>query len=253
MMITRSVYRRRTFDPGPVSPRPEGTEGWWVVAGMATQPARLATLAGAVMSIARQVDELHVYLNALDEPPAGLPRATNIRYHCGADLGAAAKLGYQAGADVYLSVDDDLIYAGDYVARHLAAQIRYTDTITCVHGSVLRPDYEGYTSSRRVLSGYRGLSMDAPVHVIGTGTAAWKPREIHIPVSAATRPVQIDVPVSIYARSRGMRTVCIAHPACTMVDTHGADQSVAICRMTQRDSSAIDADVMASGLHLEAP
>jgi hypothetical protein len=253
MMITRSIYRRRTFDPGPVSPRPAGTEGWWVVAGMATQPARLATLAGSVLSVAAQVDELHVYLNGLDETPRGLPRAANVRYHCGPDLGTLGRLGFQHGCDLFLTVDDDIIYPGDYVARHLAAQLRYTDTITCMHGSILREEYDGYISSRRVMSGYRLVSEDTPVHVGAMCSTAWKPREIVIPMGAAGRTIQVDVPTAIYSRARGVRTVCLAHPAAYLHPTPGADQSVAICRVTVRDSSAIDADVLTSGLHLEAP
>jgi hypothetical protein len=254
MMITRSIYRRRTFDPAPVSPRPAGTEGWWVVAGMATHGTRIATAGKAIESIARQVDELIVNLNGETSVPDHLPRWTNIHYRAdGSDNGAASKLrGLHASViDVAFGVDDDLYYPHDYVAHSLAHVLADPSRTYCYHGVRLHADYTTYRKSRTVWSGLRGLSTARACHVLGTGTSFWStryavgPRELDCPW-----PVRIDTPCGWAVIQRGGSIVCPPRRDPWIGSVREADRTVAICRMTTLDASPIDDYVRETGLHL---
>jgi hypothetical protein len=237
----------------PAAPRPVGTEKWKVVAGMATHAPRVATLGPTVASLARQVDELHIYLNEYDKVPSGVPRYENVTYYCGVNLGTLGRLGFQREADLYCVVDDDLIYPPDYVAAHLAAHLRHSRAVTCFHASLLKEEYQSYLSSRVVLSAFEELAEDTRVHVAALGTVAWKPTDVVVPLGVAGRTVQVDVPTSIFLREEGMNLWCLAHSAGWIRPSPGVDQSVSIFKRTHADSSPIDSDVLRSGLHLSEP
>ena len=238
------------------SPRPTGTEGWRVVAGMATHGPRIATADLPILSIARQVDVLHVVLNGERYVPDHLPRLPNVRYHAdGSDLGARAKLYHltDIDAEAAFGVDDDLLYPHDYVSHSLALLQTDPGSTYCYHGVRLNERYDTYRQSRAVWSGLRGLSGEpVRVHVLGTGTCFWSP---HHALGGGPRwddspwPVRIDTPTGHRVWQRGGRVLCPPRRDPWIRAHRHADKACSIVRMTSEDPSDIDRYVLEHGVH----
>lgn len=145
-------------------------------AGVATTPERLQMFEKAFMSMAHQVDELHVFLNGHETVPPFLSGIGSVATYLSRehdDLGDAGKfrglLGVQDG--YYLSFDDDILYPVDYATKLVEA----VGTWGCpagVHGSLFRRDVGSYyqQEGRYVFHFKDELKRTIPVDVIGTGT-----------------------------------------------------------------------------------
>lgn len=91
-------------------------------AHMATFPARAPILMQTVATILPQVDRLCICLNGYDAPPPELADDARIEWLIpDRDLKDAGKFAFPpAPDDMVFTIDDDILYPPDYVARTLA-------------------------------------------------------------------------------------------------------------------------------------
>ena len=131
----------------------------------------------SMSSIRAQVDRLVIVVNgSADAVDRNALRLADELIVNGENLGAEQKTVAQLGATpgYYLTVDDDLRYPEDYVARHVKALETYgRDHITAIHGR----RYEGHIRDWRR---HRGswpfnahLQLPLWVNHVGTGTTCW--------------------------------------------------------------------------------
>lgn len=146
-------------------------------AHLATFPKRQHLLLDAVKSIAPQVDRVFVCLNEYTAPPPGLDAIPNLEYMIpDADLKDAGKFAFPVAADdIVFTIDDDIIYADDYVERTLSftAQLNLeTNTIGYqAHAFVFKKQQDRH--------GWRNFAFGKKcpqifkVDLLGTGTACF--------------------------------------------------------------------------------
>ena len=141
-------------------------------AHMASFPPRRAVMLEAARALAPQVDRLFVCLNEHAEVPEALARIPRVEPWIPArDLKDAGKFAFAPGPDdTVLTVDDDIRYPPDYVARSLEAAD--LDAGPC--------GYQAHSWVWRARLGRRGWRnfmywkrrpRALPVHILGTGTA----------------------------------------------------------------------------------
>lgn len=138
-------------------------------AHMATFPPRSAVLAQAVASLLPQVDRLFLCLNQYDAIPAALAQDDRITAIIpDRDLRDAGKFAFVPDDDdIVLTVDDDILYPPDYVARTLA-------------------HFDGLPPERHVL-GYMGNAWMAKGKL---GHEGWKNFMFH---KRAPHAIKVDV------------------------------------------------------------
>lgn len=148
-----------------------------IIAGMATMPRRAALLREALAVVLPQVDELHLFLDRFEETPEAA-RHTKVRVYRSqehGDLRANGKLLGLASAPreaIYFTMDDDIAYPANYVARMVAHLARYQHRVALgVHGLTLYPPITRYLECRRSTPRAKPLRVDRAVHLLGTDTA----------------------------------------------------------------------------------
>lgn len=148
------------------------------IGAMASFPPRLESLDASMASILPQLDELILYLNEYEDIPAFArhPKVRVIRSQDAAgdlrDNGKFYDLPTTDDAYVF-TLDDDLIYPPDYVAR-MIHQIEMLDrsSVVGLHGVIFPPGEFSQLSERTVFH----FGRKAPGHfvdLLGTGTTAW--------------------------------------------------------------------------------
>mmetsp|Transcript_26528 Transcript_26528/g.66494 ORF Transcript_26528/g.66494 Transcript_26528/m.66494 type:complete len:393 (+) Transcript_26528:356-1534(+) len=216
-----------------------------VTASLASKWSRLPALHAAVDSLAPQVDRLNVYLNDYESIPQFLrvPWITvaDSRREPAGDLGDRGKFFW---ADVttttfHFTCDDDIIYPRDYVSRlvafHAARLAEAGGGATKraaagdgppralavgAHGIVLRPQLarpgvanKGYYASREVMMAFEALDAARVVHIIGTGTLAYRPADFAgLSLAEFREPNMADVWFGIAAQKRRASLVVVPHP-----------------------------------------
>lgn len=149
-----------------------------VVAGMAAIPSRATSMRAVVDRLLPQIDHLFVYLNNFPDIPAYLnhPQITVYRSQDFGDYRDNSKFFglYQLTEPVYFfSVDDDIEYPEDYVARLVSRIERYgRHAAVGVHGSIYGASSIAFRD-RAVVHFQQAMEFDLPVPVLGTGTFAF--------------------------------------------------------------------------------
>ena len=197
-----------------------------VVATIASIKPREKSLAVAVKSILPQVDRLYAYLNGYDSVPACLLtegvahaltsaeagwRGTECRFFFVDPKGYAGAMRPPQDA-IHLPIDDDIEYPPDYVEQMIAAMGRNPGALVCVHASVLSTPFESYATSRRQLSFVAGLSEDAPAHIPGMGTAAYRLSEVPIALADFDGNRACDPVVAAICRRKEIPVISVARP-----------------------------------------
>ena len=142
---------------------------------MATMPGREKQLARAVASLINQVDKIRVVCNNMSQPPeclghpkiepiVGLPDMT--------DNGKFYALDNLKGREYYFTVDDDIIYPRDYVARTIRNIQKYHSIIT-YHGRRLRAPGVEYYKGHDFFHCAHGNDIAQFIDVCGTGVTAF--------------------------------------------------------------------------------
>lgn len=187
-----------------------------VIASMATLPNRTLSMKQAIASLLPQVDELHVTLNGHAHPPT---QAEELQHpavrlcRLEDNIGARAKLNpaHAPRGAIRLLVDDDIVYPPDYVATLREALERYPRCLVGVHGALVRWPIKSYAESLKIVAHFtRKIHEDRYVHVLGTGTMAFRADEFNMrPEALVAGPNSVDVSVACWARERGLGLVAI--------------------------------------------
>lgn len=194
-------------------PRVEGR----VIVGVASFPAREAVFAETIASIYAQVDHIYVYLNGYTDVPQFLRRRkiTVFLSRDYMDLSANGKVFSLGEVDdcYFFTIDDDILYPGDYVQKMLACMQRYDNKVAvCVHGSVF-PEKPEWYYERTALYPFQGeLETDKFVTLVGSGTFAFHTSVLKARFEDFLPNVMVDLRFSILAREQGVPLVSLARP-----------------------------------------
>lgn len=186
---------------------------------MATYPARHATLAQVVASLAPQVDRLFIYANETTE---GLPRLDdqpNVivldsrRYE--GNLSANGKIfpiRFLKDCTVF-TVDDDFLYPPDYVSRylHVLGIFRNRCCVT-THGSLFPERPHWYYERCHVFSGVQALNAAQLVTLAGSGTFAFHQAALPLRPEEFLDEIMVDLKLSLAAAERKLPIWCLARP-----------------------------------------
>jgi hypothetical protein len=198
-----------------------------IIAGIATHPPRSDMVFSAVASLAHQVDILYINLQEYDYIPDWIFKFRNVfplldtkgLYQ---ERGKFALTNHVNG--YYFSVDDDIIYPGNYVETLIAALKKYKDKcLVCVHGSKLLHPFKDYYTSRQIYHMESHLENDTPVDIPGTGTCAWHTDSIDIPWRQFDCAYMSDVWISGFLHEKNIDAICIAHQQHWLKPLHTAE------------------------------
>lgn len=228
-----------------------------VTASMASTYRREPALHAAVASLLPQVDALNVYLNDYDAVPRyllGVPGLTVVWAGplgdgSGAgDLGDRGKFYWAADltTDFHFTVDDDIVYPRDYVATLVAfADAHEMPVAVGVHGIKILAEKlsppggrrsAGYYGSREVFMGVDELPEAVGVHILGTGTLAYRVASVG-PLDAVAdfpEPNMADVWFGVAAQARRLPLVVVPHAKGWLREVAGTAAGSLYGRFTER-------------------
>lgn len=203
-----------------------------IVANMATYPPREASMLEAVRSVAAQVDVLNLVLNEYREVPAELGAFPNVNPIIPEqDTKDTGKYLPRVGAeDIVLTVDDDIEFPPDYVARTLERfeALGAGPVMAGYHGTLYRPARYLRSDFLRRLIGYKpdyivnsrhfiyfghALRDATVVDELGTGVAVMRGRDM--PPFDHVRDAQrfIDVRLALWCHGKEITRVCLPREA----------------------------------------
>lgn len=197
-----------------------------VICAMATFPPRKQGMLKVLAALLPQCDKFYLYLNLYDAIPSeiyDIPGAEKLNVVPGPDLGSQAKL-YWMGQDegYYLTVDDDMIYPSDYVARMVRGVDKYGGlAIVTAHGSLFRlrsdmtPQPVGAMQDNRLLHAYdQSVPSDRAVHMCGNACTACMPRRIGISSECRTGDLHSgdDADIAVWAQQHRVPIIRLQTP-----------------------------------------
>ncbi len=179
------------FVDGPQRARTLALGAGPVIASMATIPDRQKQLRKTVASLVKQVDQLVIYLNYGSETTPGFlshPKITTYRSDASgfgdlSDMGKFYPSNELRNAGYLLTVDDDLVYAPDYVDRLLHfVEIHKKRAAVGYHGvELLDGAPTNYYKRRKVHHCRHPVRESTWVHVLGTGVLAFARDLLELP------------------------------------------------------------------------
>jgi hypothetical protein len=188
-----------------------------VLVGMASIPERAQSMMSAVASLSGQCDRLVLCLNEYERPPRGLARFKNVEVLMkGDDNGGDAEK--FAGVDdwdgIVVTVDDDILYPRNYVARiREGLETWGQDHAVGFHGGVTR-GWNGFhvTATGKRVRCLGTLEEDDPdINVLGTGAMGFHAGRIPIWRDVFRYSNMADVHFACHARALGVPMVCLSH------------------------------------------
>ena len=198
-----------------------------IIIGMATFPPRKAGMLETIRRLLPQCDVMHVYMNGYTAVPPEMPKSPKLDLILAGpgcqfpDMGSHGKF-YWAGDEpgFYCSVDDDILYPPDYIAKLVAGCAQYgRKAIVGFHGGRFRvgngqalPD-RGFTRDMRTLYGYsNGYPMDQNMHTLGAGVMCSYPTAIGLTPEAFNSPVGSgdDEDVALFAQQHNIPMIRLA-------------------------------------------
>lgn len=188
------------------------------IAGLASIPSRAQSLSDVVASLSPQVDEIRIFLNGYASVPEWLndkPRVKVFRSQDFADYGDAGKFFKidPQNPEYYFTCDDDILYPVDYVDSMLSELlIRRDQAVVGVHGVLIKQPLTRYydDSSRYVFRHVNGLTYANSVHVLGTGTTAFRSDILGMRFRDLQAPNMADIWLA--ARAHHQRIPLVAVP-----------------------------------------
>lgn len=169
-----------------------------IVARMATVLRRRAALSQVIKTLLPQVDRLCIYQNDYSEAIDGCESSS------GPDLGDVGKtVGDVSPGDYVFLVDDDILYPRDYCEKMIEHLQRYGGCVG-VHGCVLNKKVENYFRDRKVFHFTSSVLKHPPigVHVLGTGTTAYRSGDFDIDPSYPKAKNMLDIFFALKAQEQ---------------------------------------------------
>lgn len=190
-----------------------------ITVSLASIPSRRAGLMRVVQSLLGQVDRINVYLNNYADVPEFLqhPKVRVARSQDHGDIRDNGKFFFLAETShgYCLTVDDDILYPPDYVARLVAKVKQYGhQAIVGLHGTILPQRIERFFApeGRTVLSFKHELAEDRQVHVLGTGTTAWHTSTLTLALADFESTGMADLWLAAKAQRSGVPMIAVARP-----------------------------------------
>lgn len=195
-----------------------------IVCGIASIPSRFSQLINTVNSLLPQVDKINLSLNNYTAIPQELihPKI-EIEITQGTDEQKFRKV----EGDIYLSVDDDLVFPYNYVAVirnafeeidrmnfHLSAlNSEIAIPILTFHGRSfdILPINSYYKSKSRRYRCLDKVAQDMPVQIGGTGCMAFITSTFSLTLKDFQYRYMADIQVALKARREGKKIICLAH------------------------------------------
>ncbi len=188
-----------------------------VMVGMAAIPEREGSMLRAIESLAPQCDRLVVCLNEYEHPPKELARFHNVEVLMkGDDNGGDAEkfAGVDEWDGILVTVDDDILYPSNYVARIREGLEKWGyDRAVGFHGGVTL----GWNGFHVTASGKRVRCLgtleedDADINVLGTGAMGIHAGHVPIWRDIFRTPNMADVHFACHARALGIPMACLSH------------------------------------------
>ena len=149
------------------------------IGGMATMPSQLPLLRKSLPRILPQIEKLYIYFDKYDElPPESrhpkvVPMSSSGRTISYRSSGKFLGLLSETKPIVYITFDDDILYARAHVPALVAGLVRHGGrAVVGYHGSRFKPGAVSYIDDRDVINFHKGLLFDREVDLLGTGTCA---------------------------------------------------------------------------------
>lgn len=187
-----------------------------IYANMATIPKRIPLLETVVNCIIPQVDHLNIYLNNFEEVPWFLnhEKISIVRSQDEGDRGDAGKFFWADKVQgYYFTIDDDIIYPPDYVEKlKEALDKRGKKCAVGVHGEMYPDVIRHWTKDRiKTYHFYYENQKDTPVHVLGTGCAAFHTEKLQVKPEDFKTPNMADVWFTLICARNLFYRVVVAH------------------------------------------
>lgn len=227
------------------------------IVAMATFPPRRQGMIETVRRLLPQCDVLHIYMNGYTVRPPELPHDPKLDIILAGpgckmpDMQSHGKFYWIGDEDgYYCSVDDDILYPADYVARLVEGVERYgRRAIVGFHGGIYRLKQDGAFPTRgtardlRTLFGYNSKhGADTTVHILGMGVMACYPTAIGLNADAFASDVGSgdDEDTALFAQKNSVPLVRLASPANWIIPNNKVWQLQALHRrkdyMSQSDA-----------------
>jgi len=81
-----------------------------------------------------------------------------------------------------------------------------------VHGIRLNPSVKSYFKDREVWNYKQGLDKPKFVHVLGTGTCAFRPDHVDLGMDEFKTPFMVDIHLAVAAKTRAIPMLCVSRP-----------------------------------------
>jgi glycosyltransferase involved in cell wall biosynthesis len=188
-----------------------------ITVSVASIGCRRASLEKVVAQLLPQVDRLNAYLNNYPDIPLFLkhPKITVARSQDHGDHGDAGKMFWAGEVQGYhLTVDDDIFYPDDYVAKSIAAIEKYDRKVVIGwHGCILKQPFKGYYQqhSRHVFHFRREVPVDVSAHIVGTGTACYHTDTIKVARKDFKHPNMADIWFGLLGQEQKVPFMVVAH------------------------------------------
>lgn len=213
------------------------------VAAIATMPSRAETFQKVLAAIRPQVDQVFVYLDGYDRPPAflhGMDQVSVQRAEDQGDLHASSRflcLQQLSTPAVVAMVDDDIIYPTNYVERLVGvlAEAR-GQAVVGVHGRIFVPPHLSYVTDAMPLHFGLGLSRHCSVHEVGVGTCAFVSSVLDVDPRRWDRCDMNDITIAVEAQRRGLPRIAIAREA-NWLQAYAQEQADSLWARTVKDDT----------------
>lgn len=213
-----------------------------IYCGIATMPERLLSLEDTVNSILPQVGKLFVYLNRYEKVPDFLKHPkikTFLGSKASGDIGDIGKFfNVENVKGYFFSIDDDLIYPPDYVARYIAAiELHGRKAAITTHGRNFakmptHSYYHGHSESFRCLG---DQPKDAIVHVGGTGVMAFHTDTLKLSVDDFEASNMADIWFAKVCNEQGVKIISLAHNVNWIKESRKYDKDYTIYNFCHRN------------------
>lgn len=201
-----------------------------VFVGLASIPSREASLRQVVKDLLPQVEQLGVYLNNWDEVPSFLqnPKIMIARSQDHGDVRDNGKFFFidKTEAVYYATVDDDIAYPADYIAKLVSHQKLLGGSYAVgVHATVYPTVIKKLLRDRHLWHFEHEVGGLLPVDLIGTGTLLFQRAYWQLNYSEIKNPGMADVWFAVAANKRNFGLWVVPRQADWMRPIEQEDQS----------------------------